>query len=296
MEKEGKNIGIALSGGGIRATVFHLGVLKWLAEKGQMESITKISTVSGGSLSIGLIYAHNDQRWPSSEEFLKEVLPKVRRVLLTEDIQLKALWKLVLSPWRWKQKVHVLADTMAQHWGIRGVMTDLGKEPQWYVNCTTFETGKRFRFCQEDMGDYKMGYSKKPKIPVAEAMAASAGFPVLVGPYRLNTEHYVWEKPRFEDSDWDIKDNKYVHLWDGGVYDNLGLESVFKIEEGGTLRKGIDHLIVSNAFAGNGYVKRKSDLAVKNLRRLLDIATDQVGALRTRSVMDFIFRTRKVFF
>ena len=31
------NIGIALSGGGIRATIFHLGVLKWVAEKGVLE-------------------------------------------------------------------------------------------------------------------------------------------------------------------------------------------------------------------------------------------------------------------
>ena len=44
------NIGIALSGGGIRATIFHLGVLKWVAEKGLLEEVKRVSSVSGASL------------------------------------------------------------------------------------------------------------------------------------------------------------------------------------------------------------------------------------------------------
>ncbi len=53
------NIGIALSGGGIRATVFHLGVLKWMAERGALEEIKRVSSVSGASLCVGMVYAHN---------------------------------------------------------------------------------------------------------------------------------------------------------------------------------------------------------------------------------------------
>ncbi len=41
-------IGLSLSGGGFRATVFHLGVLARLAEEGLMEEVTCVSTVSGG--------------------------------------------------------------------------------------------------------------------------------------------------------------------------------------------------------------------------------------------------------
>ena len=54
------NIGIALSGGGIRATIFHLGLFKWLAENGLLEEVKRVSSVSGASLCVGLIYAHND--------------------------------------------------------------------------------------------------------------------------------------------------------------------------------------------------------------------------------------------
>ena len=52
-------IGLALSGGGFRATVFHLGVLARLAEDKRLEDVTALSTVSGGSLCIGLVYALN---------------------------------------------------------------------------------------------------------------------------------------------------------------------------------------------------------------------------------------------
>ena len=54
------NIGIALSGGGIRATIFHLGLFKWLAENELLEEVKRVSSVSGASLCVGLIYTHND--------------------------------------------------------------------------------------------------------------------------------------------------------------------------------------------------------------------------------------------
>ena len=57
-----RNIGLALSGGGFRASIFHMGVLKYLAEKNKLEEISYISSVSGGSLLIGLIYSLNNNK------------------------------------------------------------------------------------------------------------------------------------------------------------------------------------------------------------------------------------------
>ncbi|MBM3747421.1 MAG: hypothetical protein FJW34_16675 [Acidobacteria bacterium] len=45
--------------------MFHLGVLARLAEEGRLEDVAVLSTVSGGSLCAGLMYAKNDFRWPS---------------------------------------------------------------------------------------------------------------------------------------------------------------------------------------------------------------------------------------
>jgi NTE family protein len=51
-------LGLALSGGGFRASFFHIGVLAALAERGVLRHIEVISTVSGGSIIGALYYLH----------------------------------------------------------------------------------------------------------------------------------------------------------------------------------------------------------------------------------------------
>lgn len=51
-------IGLALSGGGFRASLFHVGVLARLAEVGLLRRVEVISTVSGGSIVGALYYLH----------------------------------------------------------------------------------------------------------------------------------------------------------------------------------------------------------------------------------------------
>lgn len=51
----GRRLGLALSGGGFRASFFHLGVLSRMAEMGLLRHVEAISTVSGGSI-IGALY------------------------------------------------------------------------------------------------------------------------------------------------------------------------------------------------------------------------------------------------
>ena len=55
VESEAREIGLALSGGGFRATLFHLGTLWRINEMGMLSSLSKISAVSGGSLLAGLL-------------------------------------------------------------------------------------------------------------------------------------------------------------------------------------------------------------------------------------------------
>lgn len=284
-----QNIGISLSGGGIRATIFHLGLFKWLAENKLLEKVKRVSSVSGASLCIGLIYSHNNLTWPSSEEFLSTVLPSIEKVILTNDIQTSAILQLFYSPNYWNKKVNIIAKQLECQWGIYGNLSDLSGDTAWYTNCTTYETGKRFRFCKDDMGDYTIGYVKRPNIPLSHVMAASAGFPVFIGPYCMHTNEYQWNLSKYSSTDY-LQKNKIIHLWDGGVYDNLGLESIFKPDDAGALRDGLDYMIVSNASASISYRRR---LFTSNLRRLLDISMDQVTALRSRMVMDFIKRNNQ---
>jgi NTE family protein len=236
MDNAQRKIGIALSGGGIRAAIFHLGVLKWMAENNMLEDIVRISSVSGASLCVGLVYSHSSHKWPTSTEYLSSVLPRIQKVLLKKDIQIITLRRLFLSPWWWSKKVNFLAKMMQKHWEITGNISDLGKNPLWYINCTTFETGKRFRISQENMGDYQIGYVDDPKLSIDDSIASSAGFPVFIGPYKLRTDKYVWKKSYYSKDDLTHPKDKYIHLWDGGVYDNLGLESVYKFDNGGSFR------------------------------------------------------------
>ena len=69
---------------------------------------------------------------------------------------------------------------------------------------------------------------------------------------------------------------------DGGVYDNLGLEALYKIGRG--LDKEIDFIIVSDASSHISFQKRKGTASIANMRRLLDISSYQVYALRSREL------------
>ncbi len=298
-----QKIGISLSGGGIRAAIFHLGVLKWLAESNELENIRHISSVSGASLAIGLIYAKNNDRWPGSQVFLKETLPEVQRTILENNIQQDSIFSLIEKPWNWNQKVNVLADIIEKKWEIHGQVCDLPETPLWSINCTAFETGNNFRISQQQMGDYKIGYVYHPKMSISDAISASAGFPVLIGAYKLLIDDYNWVRfPKKTDLQTAglpspaLQDWKILHLWDGGVYDNLGLEALYKISDGGHLTGDLDFLIVSNASAPSSYRKWNNLFSLRNLRQLLDINMNEVVSLRSRDVIDYFLRTQKGYY
>jgi predicted acylesterase/phospholipase RssA len=75
--------GVALSGGGFRATAFHLGVLKRLRELHLLEKINVLSTVSGGSI-VGAFWVywqaccgdtiHDEAQWNQFEQSLVRVM------------------------------------------------------------------------------------------------------------------------------------------------------------------------------------------------------------------------------
>jgi NTE family protein len=56
--QETVKLGLALSGGGLRASFFHIGLLAQLAMQGLLRQIEVISTVSGGSIIGALYYLH----------------------------------------------------------------------------------------------------------------------------------------------------------------------------------------------------------------------------------------------
>ncbi len=273
------NIGLALSGGGVRALVFHLGVLARLADENLLEDVVALSTVSGGSLGIGLVYAANGYRWPTSAEYRTTVVPHARRLLTTYDLQGTYLSRLLRAPLGLlRARAGDIARLIEELWGVRVSLRDLPRTPYWLINATCYETGVNWRFAPDRMGDYLFGYSPDPDFPLAEAMAASGAFPGFIGPLTLDTRRYTWT-PAGETAARPPLHAR-VHLWDGGVYENLGVEALFKPGQG--YRYRVQFLLTSDAGAtpGGGTYN-----VLKAGYRLISLATNQVRALRARMVV-----------
>ncbi|MBF4473595.1 patatin-like phospholipase family protein [Flavobacterium sp. HJJ] len=110
-QKPQNKVGIGLSGGGFRASLFHIGVLAALAEKDKLKDIEVISCVSGGSIIGAFYYLKIKQLFESKrdeeiaqedyiqivkeieKEFLDAVQKNIRMRLLTNFFKNVKMWK-----------------------------------------------------------------------------------------------------------------------------------------------------------------------------------------------------------
>jgi NTE family protein len=290
------SIALALSGGGIRAMVFHLGVFKHLAERGLLEDVARVSTVSGGSLLVGLLLQQNQMSWPTSEQFLASSLPALRESLCTRSLQWGAARQL-LNPMNWRfllSRSNLLAQALQREWQVQAALADLPAAPEWSINGTTAENGKRFRFKRHDIGDYALGYASAGRFPLASALAVSAAFPGGFGPLTLDARRFVWRRRSWDDPPETAKPVEAafqrLHLYDGGVYDNLGLEPFFDVGRQRPKHDG-GFIICSDAGAPleNGF--SHGPLNVFRLKRVADIMSDQSRSLRVRAFSRYLQQT-----
>lgn len=283
-------IGLALSGGGVRATVFHLGLLGRLAAEQMLERVTFISTVSGGSLGTGLVYSLAGNQWPTSQKYTEEVAPQAKHLLTSKSIQTDLIYRTLTRPWHlFRGRAKLVSESVQHSWGVTGLLTDLPLVPRWIINATAYESGSNWRFMPQRMGDYKLNYVQHPPVLIADAVAASAAFPGLIGYLALKTDNYEWVRylnPTGEETEPIEPRTSMIHLWDGGVYDNLGTEALFKMHQG--LRNGINFLIVSDA---SGELRAEEfSLFYKRVLRLVGVAMEQVRSLRSRAIVSYFQR------
>jgi len=78
---EPKSLGLALSGGGLRAAFFHVGVLARLADLRLLSSIRVLSTVSGGSIVGALLYLHLKRRYEGEQSSDRQIVEEILRAL-----------------------------------------------------------------------------------------------------------------------------------------------------------------------------------------------------------------------
>jgi len=289
-------LGLALSGGGVRAAAFHLGLLRRLAAEDLFESVSQISTVSGGSLIIGALFGVTGNRWPTSDEYRTVTYPALKQLLTTTDLfDFKAIGLSGILRFNYRllhDRAGILAEVLRTRWKVTLRLADLPDTPNWWINTTCLETGKNWRFSKREMGDWSFGRHYNPPFLVADAIAASAAVPYAIGALKIQLPEAGWYRtdPATRAPIAAIHTMPSVHLWDGGAYENLGLEPLYKPRQG---LIDCDFLICSDASAPLG--PTRSGQHIRNILagrlaspRLFDIAADQIRALRSRMLVNAI--------
>ena len=251
--------GLALSGGGYRASLFHLGVTRRLHELGILQNITRLSSVSGGSILAGHLSHRMLERGATRlafEDWETEVAAPFRR-MVRKDIRTGLFVRHAAWNWVWPApRARGLERAFRSKIGARRLV-DLPKRDaggiEFIFLATNIEKGTPWRFTAEKIGTY----TTPPDMTIAEAVAASACFPPIFGPIKIK------------------KNGKTIaHLTDGGVYDNTGMEPVWNSNK-----------VVLVSDAGTPFDFQVPKWFGSRIMRYVDIGRNQVGALRRRAII-----------
>jgi len=271
-------IGIALSGGGFRATLFHVGTFRRLVELGILTRLDRISSISGGSIAAGRLAQVWDQLEANPTVANYEALVgQPLRDFCRRSIDARAGIEGLLSPWtsagaeiEKEYAQHVVAKTLDQ----------LPDSPVFVFGATNLQTGRSFRFSKKHMGDYRIGLVDRPTLPVARAVAASSAFPPVLSPVVIKAPG-IFRAVEGADLAGNRAYTRTLYLTDGGVYDNLGLEPVWK---------RCATVLASDAGAPFGLNETANTDMLRQTMRALDVATDQSRGLRKRVLIDELKR------
>ncbi len=236
-----------LSGGGTRAAALSYGVMRELARTTLpdgarlLDKVSAISAVSGGCFPAAYYCLYGDRLFADFEhQFLKR------------DIQ-NAVLSRTLSP---RNSLRLASDTFARsdlaaEYFDRilfhgATFADLARTPVrrpfLIINATDMDSFAPFPFTQET---FDLLGSDLGSVPLSRAIAASSAVPVVLTPITLR--NYGGQRsptivppppaaplaPREEllaslaNRYVDAARHPYIHLLDGGLADNLGLNSLF---------------------------------------------------------------------
>jgi len=232
--------------------LFHVGALWRLQEFGYLNStasaphagrygpLARISSVSGGSITS----AHVALRWPRlatddasadvrSAAFAAEVVGPIRQFSTVNiaGLNFAAILKMIGAIVLPGSVNSYVTRAYRRHLYGKASLQDLPDVPRFVINASNLQSGALWRFSKPYIWDWRVGQIKNPTMALARAVAASSAFPPPLSPARFS----------FLDSDYvtgtggvghdDLQRPPYttrVRLSDGGVYDNLGLETAWK--------------------------------------------------------------------
>ncbi len=146
-------IGVALSGGGFRAALFHLGVLRRVAELGWLPKIDAVSGVSGGSI----VAAYAALRWADmleaggdSQAFEKVVAAPfidvvTKRSLIRDWLAQAAGRGMSRALSHTYSRTTALGDALSEHLYENKSCADLPENPFTILNATSLISARAWR-------------------------------------------------------------------------------------------------------------------------------------------------------
>ncbi|MBM3787865.1 MAG: hypothetical protein FJW30_26240 [Acidobacteria bacterium] len=244
------NIAVALSGGGLRATLFHLGVIYRMHKSGDLRNVRAIFSVSGGSI----LGAHLRQHWErytgGEAEFqaaAREVRQLCRRDLRGRVVRRAVLCWLLLLPQllkligkrRWAERLspaQFLIQEYDEFLNSAPLQASGANAPSLHILATSLNTGEVCAFEDDRFRLRRRMPLTAPTAgtPAALAVAASSAYPALFTPVRVDSTV--------------IPDMTETHfLSDGGLFDNLGIVEMLAFERASG--HAFDRIVVSDAGA-----------------------------------------------
>ena len=212
----GPALAVALSGGGFRASLAGLGVLRFLADAGLLGQVRYASSVSGGSVANGafaVAYPELQRRGFTGEAFDAVVLAPFVAAVSKRSLSLALIARGLRTILR-QSRTEALADVFDSRFLHGRRLEDLPTDCRFIFNAGNIGTGVRFGFERDVLGDYVIGNvsTAGTGLRLARAVAASAALPGALAPLTLDGIEFPCQRGR------------RVRLLDGGVYDNMGLE------------------------------------------------------------------------
>jgi predicted acylesterase/phospholipase RssA len=277
-------LGLALSGGGFRATLFHLGVVRFLRDAGALRDVTDIASVSGGSiLAAHLVlnweqYNGDEQRFgEAAAQILKFVQFDVRNHIVRRLPLLYGLGFLSkLTPGRPR---FLTANAILERYYSRFLyggrcLYELPEKPKLRILATNVSNGGLSVFSRDglfiqqraDAGAAQFEQISGQMAGIARVVCASSAFPGFFPPVAIRA------------ADLGVREGQFPTEWftDGGVYDNLGMRAFLWLMQ---QHVEFDQVLVSDAGKPFQVLSNAALGVIGQSVRASDILWDRVGQL-----------------
>lgn len=298
-DSNSNKIGLALSGGGYRATLFGLGSLIRLNELGILKNISRISSVSGGSILNGYLA----MRWPElkfennvATNFDIVIVKPILNYCSKTTMSKFGMGLNLINPFSSNaKKIQKQYDKLLFSGKSFSSITNMPGAPQFLFYGTSFQTGASVRMVDSLLFDYNIGATDISDWNIATVVGISSAFPPVLSPVILRLKSTNWVESKWQKYFNDDEFKSELKLCDGGLYDNLGIECMWKKDLqklsdplnklNAVLADDIDIALVSDAGAPLFHKVDIKSSVTSQLSRLTGIMGNQIGALRKRHLI-----------